>query len=73
VVDSTEEPLRLSLRLFGAERALDAGKPRDALRWCEGIGDVESPRARILTAKTLAPIGGLVRATLILDRVSMTS
>lgn len=70
-VEATEDPLRLSLRLRAAERALEAGKPRDALRWCESIGDVESPRARFLMARTLAKLGDLVGARLLLDRIPM--
>lgn len=70
-VEAAEDPLRLSLRLRSAERALEAGKPRDALRWCESIGDVESPRARFLMAQTLAKLGDLVGARLLLDRIPM--
>jgi transcriptional regulator with GAF, ATPase, and Fis domain/Tfp pilus assembly protein PilF len=63
------EPHGLELRLRAAERALATGKLQQALRWCESIADADTPRARVLMARTQVQRGDLVSARLILERI----
>ncbi len=60
------------LRLRAAQRALAAGKPLDALRWCDGIVDAGGQRGRVqLTiSRAHVQLGDLVSARLVLDQLA---
>ncbi len=59
------------LRIRAAERALGAGKPLDALRWCDGIVDARGrpSRVQLAVARAHVQLGDLVSARLVLDRI----
>ena len=60
------------LRVRAAERALAAGKPLDALRWCDGVAEAgtRQPRVQLTVAQAHVQLGDLVSARVVLDRLA---
>lgn len=70
-VDGISGEIGIELRIRAAERALGAGKPLDALRWCDGIVDAGPRRGRVqlAIARAHVQLGDLVSARLVLERI----